>query len=70
MGSCAAFSATMTQLAVLEGDPMAATGDFTIRFENARWYKVPPHTHPHRENVTVISGTMKFGMGDSLTPAR
>jgi len=52
------------QLAVLEGDPMAATGDFTIRLKMPDGYKVPPHTHPHRENVTVISGTLKVGMGD------
>jgi mannose-6-phosphate isomerase-like protein (cupin superfamily) len=52
------------QLAVLEGDPMATTGDFTIRLKMPDGYKVPPHTHPHRENVTVISGTLKVGMGD------
>src|SRR5450755_1434335 len=51
------------QLAVLEGDPMAATGDFTIRLKMPDGYKVPPHTHPHRENVTVLSGTLKVGDG-------
>ena len=54
------------QLAVLEGDPMATTGDFTIRLKMPDGYKVPPHTHPRRENVTVISGTLKFGMGDTF----
>jgi hypothetical protein len=54
------------QLAVLEGDPMAATGDFTIRLKMPDGYKVPPHTHPHRENVTVISGTLNVGMGDTF----
>ena len=54
------------QLAVLEGDPMAATGDFTIRLKMPDGYKVAPHTHPHRENVTVISGTLKVGMGDTF----
>jgi mannose-6-phosphate isomerase-like protein (cupin superfamily) len=58
------------QLAVLEGDPMAATGDFTIRLKMPNGYKVPPHTHPHRENVTVISGTMKFGMGDTFDASK
>jgi quercetin dioxygenase-like cupin family protein len=52
------------QLAVLEGDPMASTGDFTIRIKMPDGYKVSPHTHPHRENVTVLSGTLKVGMGD------
>jgi uncharacterized RmlC-like cupin family protein len=54
------------QLAVLEGDPMAATGDFTIRLKMPSGYKVAPHTHPHRENVTVLSGTLKVGMGDKF----
>jgi quercetin dioxygenase-like cupin family protein len=51
------------QLAVLEGDPMASTGDYTIRLKLPSGYKIAPHTHPLRENVTVISGTLKVGMG-------
>jgi uncharacterized RmlC-like cupin family protein len=27
-------------------------------------YKIAPHWHPKRENVTVISGNLKVGMGD------
>jgi hypothetical protein len=54
------------QLAVLEGDPMAASGDYTIRVKMPDGYKIAPHTHPHRENVTVISGTLKVGMGDTF----
>jgi len=50
------------QLAVLEGDPMASTGDFTIRLKMPDGYKVAPHTHPNRENVTVLSGTLNVGM--------
>ena len=34
------------QLAVLEGDPMASSGDFTIRLKMPDGYKVAPHTHP------------------------
>jgi hypothetical protein len=52
------------QLAVLEGDPMATSGDYTIRLKLPDGYKFPPHTPPMRENVTVISGTLKVGMGD------
>jgi len=52
------------QLAVLEGNPMASTGDYTIRLKMPDGYKIAPHWHPKRENVTVISGTLKFGMGD------
>ena len=43
---------------------MASTGDFTVRLKMPDGYKVAPHTHPHRENVTVLSGTLKVGMGD------
>jgi uncharacterized RmlC-like cupin family protein len=52
------------QLAVLEGNPVADSGDFTIRLKMPDAYKVASHTHPHRENVTVLSGTLKVGMGD------
>ena len=51
------------QIAVLEGDPMAASGDYTIRLKLPDGYKIAPHTHPKRENVTVISGTLRVGMG-------
>ena len=29
-------------------------------------YRIAPHWHPSRENVTVISGTFKVGMGDTF----
>jgi len=54
------------QLAVLEGDPMASSGDFTIRLKMPDGYRIAPHTHPNRENVTVLSGTLKVGMGDQF----
>ncbi len=54
------------KIVVLEGDPTAATGDFTIRLKMPDGYKIAPHTHPHRENVTVLSGTLKVGMGDTF----
>ena len=54
------------QLAVLEGNPMASSGDYTIRLKMPAGYKIAPHWHPQRENVTVISGTFKVGMGDQF----
>lgn len=65
-GPVPAFLPPGAQLAVLEGDPMATTGDFTIRLKMPDGYKVAPHTHPNRENVTVLSGTLKVGMGDQF----
>lgn len=50
------------KLAVLQGDP-GKSGPFTIRLQVPSGYKIPPHTHPTTENITVISGTMSFGMG-------
>jgi quercetin dioxygenase-like cupin family protein len=65
-GPVPAFIPAGAQLAVLEGDPTAATGDFTIRLKMPDGYRVPPHWHPHRENVTIISGNFKVGMGDTF----
>jgi ChrR-like protein with cupin domain len=54
------------QMAVLEGDPGASSGNFTIRVKTPDGYVVPPHWHPKRENVTIISGAMALGMGDKF----
>ena len=56
------------QFAVLEGDPTASTGDFTIRLKMPDGFRIAPHWHPNRENVTIISGTLKVGMGDEFDP--
>lgn|ERR1700734_3265632 len=65
-GPVPAFLAPGAQLAVLEGDPTASTGDFTVRLKMPDGYRIAPHWHPHRENVTVISGKFKVGMGDTF----
>jgi mannose-6-phosphate isomerase-like protein (cupin superfamily) len=64
-GPAPPFIPAGAQLAVLEGDPMSSSGDFTIRLKMPDGYKIAPHTHPNRENVTVLSGTLKVGMGDA-----
>jgi hypothetical protein len=58
------FVAPGAQLAVIEGNPSASSGDYTIRLKMPNGYRIAPHWHPQRENVTVISGTFKVGMGD------
>jgi quercetin dioxygenase-like cupin family protein len=50
------------KIAVLSGDPKA-TGLFTVRLKFPTGFKVPPHTHPTAEHVTVISGTLAMGKG-------
>jgi quercetin dioxygenase-like cupin family protein len=52
-------------MAVLEGDPTKA-GPFVFRLKIPDGYRVPPHTHPKTERVTVISGTFNIGMGDMV----
>ncbi|MFZ0314685.1 MAG: cupin domain-containing protein [Candidatus Korobacteraceae bacterium] len=69
-GPVPSFLTPGAQLAVLEGDPMASTGDYTIRLMLPDGYRIAPHWHPRRENVTVISGTLKVGMGDSFDAAK
>jgi quercetin dioxygenase-like cupin family protein len=56
------------KVAVLSGDPGKA-GPFTIRLEMPAGYKIPAHTHPTDERVTVISGTSQFGMGPKFDDA-
>jgi hypothetical protein len=60
------FVAPGAQLAVIEGNPAASTGDYTVRLKMPDGYRIAPHWHPQRENVTVISGTFKVGMGDTF----
>jgi hypothetical protein len=58
------FIAPGAQLAVIEGNPGASSGDYTVRLKMPDGYRIAPHWHPQRENVTVISGNFKVGMGD------
>ena len=56
------------KIAVLDGDPNKK-GPFTVRLQTPAGYKVPPHTHPTSEHVTVISGTFYIGTGDKFDEA-
>ena len=53
------------KLAVLEGDP-TKEGPFVMRLQLPSGYKIPAHTHPKVERVTVIAGTFNIVMGDDL----
>ena len=63
-GTAPSFVPPGAQLAVLEGNPLGSSGDYTVRLKMPDGYKIAPHWHSRRENVTVISGTFKVGMGD------
>jgi quercetin dioxygenase-like cupin family protein len=56
------------QMAVLDGNP-EKKGSFTVRLKMPAGYKVPPHTHPTIERVTVISGSGHLGMGAKFDEA-
>ena len=56
------------KMAVLDGDP-TKKGSFTVRLQAPAGYKVPPHTHPTTERVTVISGSFHLGMGEKFDEA-
>jgi quercetin dioxygenase-like cupin family protein len=56
------------QVAVLDGDPFKP-GFFTIRLKFPDGYKVPAHSHPTDENITVLQGTFRAGMGDAHSEA-
>lgn len=51
------------QFAILEGDP-AKDGPFTMRIKVPAGWKVPPHTHPAIEHVTIMSGSFSMGSGE------
>jgi len=52
------------QVAVLDGDPFKP-GFFSIRLKMPDGYRVAPHWHPTDENIVVVQGTFKIGMGDT-----
>jgi quercetin dioxygenase-like cupin family protein len=49
---------------VLYGDP-SKEGEFAMRLKGPKGYHIAPHTHPKPEIVTVISGTVRLGMGET-----
>jgi quercetin dioxygenase-like cupin family protein len=52
-------------MAILTGD-LSKKGPYVVRFKFPSGYKIPAHTHPNDENVTVISGTFHVGIGSKL----
>lgn len=53
------------QVAIVVGDP-AKAGLVVVRVKNPPHYRVPPHTHPYTEVITVISGRVGVGMGEKF----
>jgi quercetin dioxygenase-like cupin family protein len=57
------------KFAVLSGDP-TKDGLFVMRIKMPADYKIPPHSHPADEHVTVISGTLFVSRGDVFDPQK
>jgi hypothetical protein len=53
------------QIAVLEGNP-AEKGTVTLRLRFPANYSIPAHWHSMTERVTVLTGALHVGMGDTL----
>jgi quercetin dioxygenase-like cupin family protein len=53
-----------TRIAVLEGDP-TKEGTFTIRLRVPAGGHIGPHWHPRPERVTVLSGKVRVGFGET-----
>lgn len=58
-----------TRIAVLEGDPKAP-GLFTLRLEIPAGFRLAPHWHPQDERVTVLSGSLSVGFGETFDPTK
>jgi len=64
-GPAPPFFPAGARFAVLHGDP-GQPGVYTVRLEMPPGYTIRPHFHPTDEHVTVVSGALILGMGDSL----
>ncbi len=54
------------QAVTLVGDPTKAGEMVVNRVKLPPNYRIPPHTHPMAETVTVLSGSVGFGMGEKF----
>lgn len=54
---------------VLYGDPEKVGEPFVIRIRELPGGIIPPHRHPVDENITVVKGTLYFGVGDKFDRA-
>ena len=57
------------KIAVIEG-PLSDPVPFTFRVKLPANYKIPAHSHPASERVTVLSGTFNIGAGDTFDQAK
>lgn len=51
---------------ILHGDPDKAGEPFVMRIRELAGGVIPPHRHPVDEHITVVQGTLYFGVGDKF----
>lgn len=56
------------EVAVLHGDP-EKPGAFVLRLKLPKGYKIAPHMHNQSEDLTVISGSLRLGLGPAADRA-
>ena len=64
-GPAPPFFPAGARFTVLQGDP-SQSGVYAVRLEMPPGYTIKPHTHPTDEHVTVVSGALVLGMGDTV----
>lgn len=64
-GDAPAMLPAGVKMAVLSGNP-TAPGPFVIRLKLPDGTRIMPHWHPTTENVTVLDGSFKVGMGNKF----
>src|SRR5688500_7165050 len=51
---------------ILFGDPETVGEPFVMRIRELPGGVIPPHRHPVDEHITVVQGTIYFGIGDKF----
>ena len=51
---------------ILHGDPEKAGEPFVMRIRELPGGVIPPHRHPVDEHITVVQGTLYFGVGEKF----
>jgi quercetin dioxygenase-like cupin family protein len=59
-----------TQMAPIVGSPEGSGGYYAYFLKAPAGTRIPAHFHGMRETVTVISGEMMFGLGDTMDEAK
>jgi quercetin dioxygenase-like cupin family protein len=54
---------------ILYGNPDVAGEPFVMRIRELAGGVIPPHRHPVDEHITVVQGTLFFGIGDKFDKA-